>query len=193
MDKNLFESQWAQLRGVIRDKWSNLSEEDLREINGQYDSFVNKIQQKYGLSKEEVQEQLNNWSLERGFTGEHEVDVSRNSSYKWLVLAGIPILLAAGYFLHDLSREPMRTYAKPAGMVQNMPYAQAKDSMLKTKLTEAIQSGSFSFADITIDSSNGIVTLRGQVSSQEQKDGIANIIEKFPGVNKVENQIEVEQ
>ncbi|CDR33228.1 CsbD family protein [Criblamydia sequanensis] len=49
MNKDLFESQWSQIKPILRDKWSNLTDEDIRQINGRYDQLIAKIQQRRWL------------------------------------------------------------------------------------------------------------------------------------------------
>ncbi len=202
MNKELFESQWPQIRGILRDKWSNLTEEDIRQINGRYDQFMTKIQQRYGLTREEVEDQLTNWSFDRGFKGHREREYAHaeehQSALKWLVLAGIPLLLLAGYFLHDLTKPVERSYAKPVEINQTLPTAQVNtpDSMLLMRIRQAIDTNAASlpasFSNITFDSSNGIVTIRGKVASQQEKDLISRITERIAGVRQVNNEVEVQ-
>lgn len=203
MDKFQFENQWPQLRRVIRDRWSNLTEEDINQIS-RFDQLISRIAQRYNLAREEAEDQFNTWAYERGFIkGQKEAQESfaeSESSYKWLILAGIPLLLAAGYFLHDLTRPTERSFAKPVVMTQSMPYAAAPgqevtpDAMLINRIRQAINTGNLpaSFANLTIDSSNGTVTIRGKVSSQAEKDLVSKVIERIAGVNKVDNQLEVQ-
>ena len=50
---------WNRLRGEIKEKWSNLSDDDLQLHGGNIDQVVGKIQQKTGESREAIEEFLN--------------------------------------------------------------------------------------------------------------------------------------
>lgn len=195
MNSELFKSQWPQIRGVIRDKWSNLTEDDIRQINGQYDLFVSKIQQRYGLTREEAEDQLNIWCSEKGFRGHREFAHAENQSYKWLVLAGIPLLLAAGYFLHDLTKPAERTFAKPMVLTQNMPFDNAQAAMVVQRVRDTIKAGNLpaTFQNISVEmSDNGTLILKGTVPSEQEKQMISNIIKRIDGVGRIDNQITTE-
>jgi uncharacterized protein YjbJ (UPF0337 family) len=120
MNKELFETQWQQVKDAIRDKWGNLTEDEIRQINGRYDQLIAKLQQRYGYTREEAEEELRNWNwkydrnaktnlgygTERSSVrtrSEREDDSWRNrnaetpSIGKWLLLAALPLLLLAGY------------------------------------------------------------------------------------------------
>lgn len=198
MDKQLFESQWPQIRGILRDKWSNLTEEDIRQINGRYDQFITKIQQRYGLTRQEVEDQLSDWAFAKGARGQREFAPAaeeQSSHLKWLVLAGIPLLLLAGYFLHDLTRPTESSFAKPTEMAQNMATAQTPDSLVLMRIRQIIDANAdslpSSFAKISFEAKDGTVTIRGQVSSQQEKDLLGRIIERISGVTQVNNEVEV--
>jgi uncharacterized protein YjbJ (UPF0337 family) len=77
MEKNEFERNWPHLQEVIKDKWKNLVEEDFREVQGKYDQFVSKLQEKYELSKEQAEEQIKNWV--------HDDDNSSKHKKMWAV------------------------------------------------------------------------------------------------------------
>ena len=51
-----------QVRGEARKQWGKLTDDDLEQIKGQRDVLVGKLQQRYGLAKEDAQRQIDNWS-----------------------------------------------------------------------------------------------------------------------------------
>jgi len=53
------ESRWHQLKAKAKQQWSKLTDEQLDAIAGKRDQLSSKIQQQYGLSKEEAERQLN--------------------------------------------------------------------------------------------------------------------------------------
>lgn len=193
MNREQFESQWTQIRGNLRDKWGNLTEEDIKQINGRFDQFIAKIQQRYGLTRDEVEDQLNAWNP-RGIREPAYAAEEQSSGLKWLVLAGIPLLLLAGYFLHDLTRPAERTFAKPSAITQDTAMAQdnTPDALLLNRVRQAIETNNLSpLTNITIESTNGTITIRGQVANQQEKDLISRIIERVTGVRQINNQAEI--
>jgi len=58
MNRDEFEGKWHQLRGSVKSKWGQLTDNELDEISGNFELLVGKIQEKYGQSREEVERQL---------------------------------------------------------------------------------------------------------------------------------------
>jgi uncharacterized protein YjbJ (UPF0337 family) len=52
---------WKQFRGEARTQWGKLTDDDLEQIKGQRDILVGKLQQHYGMAKEEAQKQVDEW------------------------------------------------------------------------------------------------------------------------------------
>ena len=57
----LLEGNWKQLKGKVKEKWGNLTDDDLTAINGQRDQLEGKIQQRYGLAKDKVRQDVDDW------------------------------------------------------------------------------------------------------------------------------------
>jgi uncharacterized protein YjbJ (UPF0337 family) len=47
--------QWDQLRGKIKQKWGQLTDDDLQIIGGNVDELVGRIQQRTGVAREQVE------------------------------------------------------------------------------------------------------------------------------------------
>lgn len=58
MNSDILSGKWKQLRGSIQAEWGKLTNDDLDWINGRYDQFVGKIQEKYGHSRAEAKEEV---------------------------------------------------------------------------------------------------------------------------------------
>jgi uncharacterized protein YjbJ (UPF0337 family) len=54
--------QWTQIKGSIRKKWGKLTDDDLDVINGERERLVGKIQERYGIAKEEAERQIAGWN-----------------------------------------------------------------------------------------------------------------------------------
>ena len=62
MNWDQIEGKWKQLRGAAKEKWGKLTDDDLDYISGKRDQFVGKLQERYGIAKEEAQTTLNDWA-----------------------------------------------------------------------------------------------------------------------------------
>jgi uncharacterized protein YjbJ (UPF0337 family) len=52
------EGNWKQLKGKFREKWGKLTDNDLEVIAGKRDHLFGKLQEKYGLKREEAEKEL---------------------------------------------------------------------------------------------------------------------------------------
>ena len=48
------EGSWKQVKGQVKEKWGKLTDDDLTTINGKRDQLEGKIQERYGLAKDQV-------------------------------------------------------------------------------------------------------------------------------------------
>jgi uncharacterized protein YjbJ (UPF0337 family) len=61
MNWNQIEGKWKQYRGQVKEKWGQLTDDELDVIAGNRDKLVGKIQEKHGLNQEEAERQLDDW------------------------------------------------------------------------------------------------------------------------------------
>jgi len=66
MDWNRVEGNWKQLKGTVKEKWGNLTDDDLDKIAGRREQLEGKIQERYGLKKDQVRKDVDDWfSMQR--------------------------------------------------------------------------------------------------------------------------------
>jgi uncharacterized protein YjbJ (UPF0337 family) len=58
MDWNRIEGSWKEAKGKIKQKWGQLTDDDLAQINRRRDQLEGKIQQRYGLAKDMVRKDV---------------------------------------------------------------------------------------------------------------------------------------
>jgi uncharacterized protein YjbJ (UPF0337 family) len=63
MNWDQIEGKWTEVKGEIRRRWGNLTDDDLEVIAGSKDKFIGRLQQRYGIAKEDAQNQLDDWLL----------------------------------------------------------------------------------------------------------------------------------
>jgi uncharacterized protein YjbJ (UPF0337 family) len=61
MDWNRVEGNWEQVTRKVKEKWGKLTDDDLTMINGRRDQLEGKIQERYGLAKDQVQKDVDDW------------------------------------------------------------------------------------------------------------------------------------
>ena len=61
MNKDIINGQWAQLKGKAKEKWGELTNDDLDIIEGKRDQLAGKIREKYGRTKEEAEKEIDDW------------------------------------------------------------------------------------------------------------------------------------
>jgi uncharacterized protein YjbJ (UPF0337 family) len=52
---------WKTLKGHVKEKWGKLTDDDLTQIEGKRDQLVGRIQQRYGIAKDEADRQIRDW------------------------------------------------------------------------------------------------------------------------------------
>ena len=61
MNWDRIEGNWKQFRGSARRQWGKLTDDQLDVISGKRDLLAGKIQETYGVSKDEAEKQLVTW------------------------------------------------------------------------------------------------------------------------------------
>src|SRR5215510_10107774 len=61
MDWDRVEGNWKQIKGRVKEKWGNLTDDDLDKIAGRRDQLEGKIQERYGLAKDQVRKDVDDW------------------------------------------------------------------------------------------------------------------------------------
>lgn len=61
MNENVLEGKWLQLRGSIREKWGEITDDELDQIAGKRDKFAGVLQEKYGYTQIEAERQIDDF------------------------------------------------------------------------------------------------------------------------------------
>ncbi|HEV3279601.1 MAG TPA: CsbD family protein [Terriglobia bacterium] len=62
MNWDQVEGKWKQVKGSAKEKWGKLTDDDLDVIAGKRDKLLGKLQERYGVAKEDAQRQVDEWS-----------------------------------------------------------------------------------------------------------------------------------
>lgn len=57
------QGKWTQMKGSVKEKWGKLTDDDLKVIDGKRERLVGKIQERYGVTKENAENEVANWTV----------------------------------------------------------------------------------------------------------------------------------
>jgi len=58
MNWDQVKGNWKQVKGTIKAQWGRLTDDELDEINGEREKLIGKIQERYGIAREEAERQV---------------------------------------------------------------------------------------------------------------------------------------
>lgn len=61
MNWDRIEGNWKQLKGEAKRQWGKLTDNDLDVIEGHRDKLVGKLQERYGIAKDEAERKVDSW------------------------------------------------------------------------------------------------------------------------------------
>jgi uncharacterized protein YjbJ (UPF0337 family) len=81
MNREQFSGKWHEFKGKVKQKWGKITDNEISQINGDYERLVGMIQKHYGYAKEQAEKELKNWcsSCEMKHKQEHE---TRGEKYR---------------------------------------------------------------------------------------------------------------
>jgi uncharacterized protein YjbJ (UPF0337 family) len=66
MNWNQVQGNWKQFKGKVKEKWGELTDDELDQIAGKRDILLGQIQKKYGIAQEEAEKQVKDWEKTHG-------------------------------------------------------------------------------------------------------------------------------
>jgi uncharacterized protein YjbJ (UPF0337 family) len=80
MNWDRIEGNWKQIRGHAREKWGKLTDSDFEAIAGKRDQLVGRIQERYGIARDEAQKQADEWA--KALKEEEKVSTAGSGSHR---------------------------------------------------------------------------------------------------------------
>jgi uncharacterized protein YjbJ (UPF0337 family) len=62
MNWDRVQGDWKQFKGKVREKWGNLTENDVEALNGQRQQLEGILQERYGYTKDQVKKAVDDWA-----------------------------------------------------------------------------------------------------------------------------------
>jgi uncharacterized protein YjbJ (UPF0337 family) len=61
MNADQLKGKWMRFKGELKQEWGKFTDDDLQQIEGNYDKFVGKAQERYGDQKDEIMKWADQW------------------------------------------------------------------------------------------------------------------------------------
>lgn len=62
MNWDRIEGNWKQFAGKVKEKWGDLTDDDLARVNGNREQLEGLLQQRYGYAKDRAKQEIDTWS-----------------------------------------------------------------------------------------------------------------------------------
>lgn len=61
MNWDIIGGNWKQFKGNVQTQWGKLTDDDLDVVEGNREKLAGRIQEKYGIAREEAERQVDDW------------------------------------------------------------------------------------------------------------------------------------
>jgi uncharacterized protein YjbJ (UPF0337 family) len=67
-NRDVLMGKWKQVRGMVKEQWGKLTDDQVEQIDGHYDRLVGVLQENYGYTREKAMEEADRWisNMDRG-------------------------------------------------------------------------------------------------------------------------------
>lgn len=62
MNWDQIEGNWKQFKGKVKEKWGQLTDDDLTTTQGRRDQLTGRLQERYGYTKERAESEIDEFS-----------------------------------------------------------------------------------------------------------------------------------
>jgi uncharacterized protein YjbJ (UPF0337 family) len=67
MTNQLAAGVWHQIKGKAKEQWGKLTDDDLKQLEGHAEQLAGKLQQRYGLARDEAERQAREFRKQMGW------------------------------------------------------------------------------------------------------------------------------
>ncbi|RNF32963.1 CsbD family protein [Paracoccus methylarcula] len=58
MNWDIIQGKWQQFKGTVKEKWGDLTDDEIDQIDGNREKLSGKLQEKYGWAKEDAERHI---------------------------------------------------------------------------------------------------------------------------------------
>jgi uncharacterized protein YjbJ (UPF0337 family) len=62
MNWDRIEGNWKQFKGKAKQKWAELTDDDLETLKGKKDELIGKIQERKGVARDKAEQEVKEWA-----------------------------------------------------------------------------------------------------------------------------------
>jgi uncharacterized protein YjbJ (UPF0337 family) len=62
MNWDIVQGNWTQWKGRLKEKWGDLTDDDIQMLDGRKDQLAGKIQERYGIAKDQAESEIEEWT-----------------------------------------------------------------------------------------------------------------------------------
>ncbi|MGD8552880.1 MAG: CsbD family protein [Anaerolineales bacterium] len=61
MNKDILSGNWKQFKGLIKQQWGKLTDDDMNRIEGNWERLVGAVQERYGIERQEAESRVDEY------------------------------------------------------------------------------------------------------------------------------------
>jgi len=69
MNTDILSGKWTQLKGSVKEKWGELTDDDLTRIDGNRDQLAGTIQERYGWARDRAEAEVDTFLSDHNSRG----------------------------------------------------------------------------------------------------------------------------
>ena len=66
MNTDILKGKWNQLKGDLKNKWGQITDNEWTQINGDKDKLIGKLQERYGHTREQAMREVDTFLNQKG-------------------------------------------------------------------------------------------------------------------------------
>jgi uncharacterized protein YjbJ (UPF0337 family) len=59
---DMIAGKWKQAKGEVQKQWGKLTDDDIDQIEGEREKLMGRLQERYGMTKEEANREIDEWA-----------------------------------------------------------------------------------------------------------------------------------
>lgn len=61
MNRDTMQGQWKQMKGEVKRRWGMLTDDELDQVEGNFEKLVGRVQERYGYQREQAEREVNDF------------------------------------------------------------------------------------------------------------------------------------
>jgi uncharacterized protein YjbJ (UPF0337 family) len=74
MNSDQMAGTWREIRGKVKAQWGKLTDDDLKQLQGNVQQLAGKLQQRYGLARAEAERQVEEFRRQNNLSDDQATD-----------------------------------------------------------------------------------------------------------------------